>query len=132
MLVLLTAGSAVGAIVILRSESWQANLSVEMLSKVLLSAPFFVLSYYFAHEARRHTEAAMGAREIEVRLKSLDAYTAALNERTRDAVRGAFGVAVFGLAGSTATGSTSDDQNVPGRLTSLVSLVEALQGNRSK
>jgi hypothetical protein len=92
LLVLLVVGLGVyGAFFQKLPTAWSA----ETLVKLTLSVPLLALAYYFAREASHHSAAAQRAREIEVRLRTVRAYTAELPDDDRIAVRAEFAKSLF-------------------------------------
>ncbi|WP_143447919.1 hypothetical protein [Kineosporia sp. R_H_3] len=72
-----------------------AGWGAETVFKLTLSLPLLALAYYFARDASRHALAAQRAREIEVRLKTLGAFTSELTDEVRLDVRSTFAKALY-------------------------------------
>ncbi len=93
---MLLVGSVVGiGVFSVVQKQIPAGWGAETVFKLTLSLPLLALAYYFARDASRHALAAQRAREIEVRLKTLGAFTSELTDEVRLDVRSTFAKALY-------------------------------------
>lgn len=71
--------------------SWQS-----FTSHLIIALPCVGLAAYCAREASRHRESARWSARIAVQLKSVSAYTARLDQSSKDVLLSAFGLYIFG------------------------------------
>jgi hypothetical protein len=81
----------------------------EAVTKASVSVPVLAIAYYFAREASIHARTAQRARDVEVRLKSLAAYSQELPDKQRVDLRTSFGVSLFTV--TTSSGDAKVDEN---------------------
>lgn len=67
----------------------------EQVWKIAIDLPLILIAYYFSAESRDHRLNSRHAREIEVRLNTIRAYTDDMNAVDRESIRVAMGQAIF-------------------------------------
>jgi hypothetical protein len=67
------------------------------IAKLAVTIPIAVLAAYFGREATRHRKVARRARELEIQLQTVDAFTHPLPDSLRDQIRTELGKQVFAM-----------------------------------
>jgi hypothetical protein len=128
--VVLIATAALAAILLSLTDTSDSSIGEE-LAKLSLTLPLAALAGYLAREASHHRSSAQWAAEVEVQLKTVDAYTTPLPDTLRDELRAGLGRRVFGSPGSADPTDRSElaRRDAPADATALLDKIAALVGS---
>jgi hypothetical protein len=96
-----------GAALLLAGKQATELTTTREIAKLAITIPIAVLAAYLGREATRHRKIARRARELEIQLQTVDAFTHPLPESLRDQIRTELGKQVF----TTAYVDQSDDKD---------------------
>lgn len=96
------------------------DASARDVARLSLTIPLAVLAAYLGREASRHRSASRWARELEVQLLTVDAYTEPLSNELRDNIRAELGRRVFATSTGEIAGVASMAPSAVGEAAGLV------------
>lgn len=102
----------------------------EEIGKLLVTFPMLILAYYLSRESSRHRSAADRARDVEVRLRTVRAYTSELPDSQMHEIRASLAKVVFGGP----LWAVAEEPNAVGAETmqAIGSALNAVQGTAAK
>ncbi|WP_125787302.1 hypothetical protein [Amycolatopsis sp. WAC 01375] len=97
------------------------GVTAAIFDRLLFSVPALLLAAYFARESSKHRHVSHDAEQVEVRLLTIDAYVASLEQEAQDELRAEFGKQIFSVENT----GTKDETGL-GMLTELNSLLDRM------
>ncbi|MDX6284348.1 MAG: hypothetical protein QOH03_5419 [Kribbellaceae bacterium] len=101
VILLLLVVASVAGIVVFKDRA--GGVWTEELARIAVTSPLILLAIYLSRESSRHRAAGDQARELEVRLKTVRAYTDELDGSDRNEIRALLGRRIFGADLATST-----------------------------
>jgi len=96
VILLLVVVASIAGFVVFQDQG--GGIWTEELARVAVTSPLILLAVYLSRESSRHRAAGDRARELEVRLKTVRAYTDELNDSDRTEIRALLGKRIFGAS----------------------------------